>query len=225
VAVVFLTVEPGSRTVVYRRPALCGDVVSVGRDQASTYFTLTTRAGGGIFIPGYQRRAHLVLPGHAVLSVAPTGRMLVAPLDRDPEEVRIGPWRARTERDPPPRPAAGPAAVWSGVGRPAPLALGRDQLVVGRVLAWSPSAARALVVGVLRDVLGVFAIDTSADAADRTPRLVTELRGAVGATFARDGTALLAMGGRLYAVRAGGLRDVPLPEGAPAPSGPVVWLP
>ncbi|HXF72673.1 MAG TPA: hypothetical protein VNO79_08720, partial [Actinomycetota bacterium] len=225
VAVVFLTVEPRSRTAVYRDPALCGDVLSVGRDQASTYFTVAARSGGGIFIPGYQRRPHPVLPGHAILSAAPTGRMLVAPLDRRPGRGGIGPWGARADRDPPPPSVAGPAAVWSGVGRPAPVALGPDRLVVGRVLAWSPSASRALVVGVLHDLLGVFALDTSADAADRSPRLVTELRGAVGATFSRDGTALIAMGGRLYAVREGGLRDVPLPEGAPVPSGPVVWLP
>ncbi len=84
----------------------------------------------------------------------------------------------------------------------------------------------------------MYVVDAGPGLTERSPRLVVAAGKRVGATFAPDGTAYLAIGGGLFAssgpelASAAGssstgtaLVSIRLPDGAPRPSGPIAWIP
>ena len=58
----------------------------------------------------------------------------------------------------------------------------------------------------------------------RTARSVGVVRGSTDAAYAADGTAFVVTGGRLWEVRDHRMEPLDLPEGSPAPTGPVAWI-
>jgi hypothetical protein len=112
---------------------------------------------------------------------------------------------------------------WRGRGGPAPV--GSGGFVADRVLAWSGDGSRALVVGDLASAPGVYLTDAVPGGEERLD-LVSPMTGAVtGGTFAADGTAYFVMNGRVLTTRGGTAAPLEMPGDAPAPAGPIVWMP
>jgi hypothetical protein len=202
-------VAAGSTERVLGPPLLCGDLLALGRDINTTYFTERSGTGVGTYSVGIGA-THAVLLDLEMQGVSPTADFLVLPVDTRGRRVR----------------GLGTRLFWPGTG--GPLAYGRpgDPLIVRRVLAWSQDGSQAAVIGHTPSLRGVFLLDTSASG-DRRRSATYVARDArdTAATFARDGTLYVAVDGLLLSYADGAVRPVPLPGGAPRPAGPILWLP
>jgi hypothetical protein len=201
VTIQLITVESREVERTFRRRDLCGDLVSVGRDTVATYFTRVSRDRLGIFYAGIGV-AHSVLPDYALVSVSSTSDMLVTGSEE----------------------AEGTVLYWRGRGGPVPLGTEAEDLVVARVLAWSPDGGQALVAGRLGDRTGLFGIVAGPGEEPREPTFVRGASGPSGAAFSDEGVAYLALSGGLFEYREGRLKLIDLPAGAPRPLGPVAWV-
>jgi hypothetical protein len=197
-------VNTGIPQNVLDEPKGCGDVVSLGRSGAATYYTRAATGGVGIYFTGVVGVPHLVLDGYAMLSVSPVSDFLVVPAGGT---------------------SSGAVLFWRGHGGPVPLGDANDDLIVGRVLAWSPDGAQAAVLGSLGLREGVFVLDSGPGVERREPTFVVPGGPDIGASFNDEGVLYLVIGGHLFSYADGVLSDVLLPEGSPAPSGPIVWMP
>lgn len=211
----------GSDSRILDERHLCGDLLSLGRDGAFTYFTRV--ADGRTFISSFGLGlTRTVLPGRGLLSVSPASDfLLVAPPPSHPVHVRPVGGRA-------PDIVSGPARAVSyrratGAGPPAPYRSGGRALDGDRVLAWSPDSSRAAVVGRLGTDHGIFLVNTGAGDVRRVPVLMVRGRDRLGAAFTPTGAVYLASGGHLYRYTEW-LSSVVLATGGP-PSGPMAWLP
>lgn len=210
-------VNTGITQNVLEQPKGCGDLVSLGRSGAATYYTRSATGGVGIYFTGVVGVPHLVLDGYAMLSVSPASDFLVVPANG-------------TSSGGPPfgGPGGAPSSAvlfWRGRGGPVGLGDANDDLIVERVLAWSPDGAQAAVVGSLGPREGVFVLDAGPRVERREPTFVVPGGHDLGATFDDEGVLYLVIGGHLFSYADGVLSDVLLPEGSPAPSGPIVWMP
>jgi hypothetical protein len=210
-------VNTGITQNVLEQPRGCGHLVSLGRSEATTYYTRSTPGDVGIFFTSVVGVPHLVLDGYGMLSVSPASDFLVVPAD------------ANTTGGPPfgsPGGSPGGAVLfWRGHGGPVRLGDAKDDLIVERVLAWSPDGARAAVLGSLGSRRGVFVLDAGPGVERRAPTFVVSGGHDLGATFDDEGVLYLVIGGHMFSYLDGVLSDVLLPGEAPAPSGPIVWLP
>lgn len=182
----------------------CGDIVSLGRSRAATYYTQSEAGGVGINFTGVVGVPHLVLDGYAMLSVSPVSDFLVVPATGT---------------------SSGAALFWRGHGGPVRLGDAKDDLSIEGVLAWSPDGGQAAVLGSLGPREGVFVLDAGPGIERREPTFVVPGGHDLGATFDDEGVLYLVIGGHLFSYADGVLSDVLLPDGSPAPSGPIVWMP
>jgi hypothetical protein len=221
-----VTTETGVREPILDDPALCGALLSLGRDGAETYFTQRTRHGFRIRSCGTTCVPAPMLTGFSMVSVSPLSDFLVTPTGSlvTGEVVSSGIRPVIV-----PGTALGPGTVlyWRGRGGPIPLGDDANALLVDRALAWSPDGAHVVVAGRLGASRGVFLIDAGPGPASvrRAPTYVVRTGGPSWATFSDDGIAFLAMGGRLVAFGEGSLAEIPLPTGAAEPAGPITWTP
>ena len=102
---------------------------------------------------------------------------------------------------------------------------GKDVLVIERILAWTADGGRVALVGTLGARRGVFVLDAGSGSGLRVPRFVMPADPGLDATFDAAGRLYLSAEGRLSVARDDSLDRLPLPAGAPAPSGPIVWIP
>jgi len=198
---------------------ICGDVLSVGRTSLG-YFVTTERRGvadvvaADVVGAGYDD-AGVLLADHGLIAIAPGGEMLVTPssefLPMSGEDV----------------PIAGAAWYFRQFGgRAVPYLVDGIPLRVDRVLAYAPDAVQALAIGRLPGEdpgLWELPLGVGGDG-PRTPRSVGVTTGPTAASYAADGTAFVVTGGRLWEVRHHRMEPLDLPEGAPAPTGPLVWI-
>ncbi len=219
-----VSVRTLERQRVFEQSRPCGRLLSLGLDGQLTYFTRASHGHVGIYYVGVDA-AHRVLFGYGMLDVSPASDFLVTPVETgDPRALALASRRT--------------VLYWRGDGGPVPLGTGRRGLHVERTLAWSPDASEAIVAGRLGGSRGVYVVDAGPGLTERSPRLVVAAGKRVGATFAPDGTAYLAIGGGLFAssgpelASAAGssstgtaLVSIRLPDGAPRPSGPIAWIP
>ena len=179
------------------------------------FVSLAGRRDSGVYELGY-KTLHQVVPDYALLGVSPVGDMLVGPRVNAP----TGPADGSS-------PVLRTLLVWQGVGGPTIIGNARDDLRAERFLAWSHNGDRAAILGTLGSVRSIWLVDIKPGAGRRRPvRVAPELPqqvGSVGATFARDALFVTAAG-KLYASTGRGFREVHLPDGAPPPSGPILWL-
>ena len=212
-------VAPRGTEVRVDRP-LCADVVTVGRDDLRTYLTLRRGDRTKIVFAGLDR-FHPVLNGYALASVSVTADLVVVPAsDRAPiDGGPTGPHGGLGE-------TGGAAMFFRGLsgGRPIPYVQPPDGLVLTSVLGWSSDASTTWVTGRVAGREGIYEVDAGPSAGDRAPRLLGSVHGSLFATNADDGTAIFADGGALSALRDGRLAPLRLPAGAPAPTGPIVWI-
>ena len=113
----------------------------------------------------------------------------------------------------------------TGIGGPITVGDGTDALTVERILSWSPDGSRVVLVGALGQRQGVFVLSAGAGTGPRVPRFVMPAGGTMDATFDDAGSLYLSVDGRIFVDRGGVLSRLELPEGAPAPGGPIVWIP
>jgi hypothetical protein len=193
----------------------CSVLTGMGVDGLSRPYISLTGPRPGVYLVGY-RRLHRVVPQYTLLSISALGDMLVGP-PATPD---------------PARPEASPVTrtllVWKGVGGPLVIGTARHDLAAERVLGWSPDGHRAAVLGTLDGLRSVWLVTSGAGTGRRRPvRIAPSLPPGetdVGAAFAGR-VVLVDLGGLLFRSGPGGWRPVHLPRGAPAPHGPILWLP
>jgi hypothetical protein len=209
-------VNTGITQNVLEQPKGCGHLVSLGRSEASTYYTRSAPGDVGIFFTGVVGVPHPVLDGYGMLSVSPASDFLVVPAGGN----TTGPPFGSPDRTP-----SGAVLFWRGHGGPVRLGDARNDLIVERVLAWSPDGAQAAVLGSLGSLDGVFVLDAGPGVERRAPTFVVSGGHDLGATFDDQGVLYLVIGGHMFSYLDGVLSDVLLPGGTPAPSAPIVWMP
>ena len=221
-AIVIKTILPGLVERQYDR-TMCGDILSVGRDSNTTYFTRRWHDRVDLVSAGYGRTHH-VLSDFALLSISPASDMVVVPAAALPTPV-VALATLRDGGDTPPPSVFGTSSFFRGLrGAPRPYRSGQERLWIDRVLAWSPDSAMALVAGRLGDRVGLYEIAAGPGRRTEPPRWVGPIQGATWASFADDGLAFVWTDHRLFVLRGGELQPLSIPEGAPQPGGPLVWL-
>jgi hypothetical protein len=221
-AIVIKTIVPGLVEQQFDR-TMCGDILSVGRDSNTTYFTWRRRDRVDLVSAGFGRTHH-VLSDFALLSISPASDMLVVPADTLPTPA-LSLATLRDRGDVPPPSIFGTSSFFRGLrGAPRPYRSGDDRLWIDKVLAWSRDSAVALVAGRLAGRLGLYEIAAGPGRRTDPPRWVGPIQGASWASFADDGLAFVWTDDRLFLTRGGGLEPLSIPDGAPRPDGPMVWL-
>jgi hypothetical protein len=202
---------------------MCGDIRSAGRDANTTYFTLQHGDHVDIRYAGYGR-THPVLRDFALLSISPASDLLVIPSDELPPPTVV-PLAVREAGDPVPTAVFGTALFYRGLShRPKPYGVPGARLWVDRVLAWSRDSTSALVAGHVGVRIGIFEVRTGPGTHAAPPHYVGPIDGSTWATFADHHIGFVLTAGGISTYRDGELTPLPLPEGAPAPDGPIVWM-
>lgn len=192
-------------------PGFCGPLLSLSRSAAATYFTAASGDRLSVYLTGSVGVPHLMFDGVGVISAKPPSAFLLTPEPRT------------SRRDP--SMGTGTLLGWKGIGGPVTVGDGRDVLVIERILAWTSDGGRVALVGTLGARSGVFVLDAGSGSGLRVPRFVMPADPGLDATFDAAGRLYLSAEGRLSVARDGSIDRLPLPLGAPAPSGPIVWIP
>jgi hypothetical protein len=193
-------------------PGFCGPVLSLSRSAAATYFTAASGDRLSVYLTGSVGVPHLMFDGVGVISATPPAAFL---LTRGSPRAMVGD----------PSTDTGTLLGWKGIGGPVTVGDGRDVLVSERVLAWTADGGRVALVGELGDRRGVFVVDAGSGSGVRVPRYVMPATPGLDAAFDAVGHLYVSADGRVSVGRGGSLDELPLPVGAPAPSGPIVWIP
>ena len=212
VTIAAIRLQPGVR--LEERPSeltACGDVISLDSDGSLSYFTYRVGRRLHVAYPGVER-PRVILRDHGLLGVSWAGDMVVQPIGAQNDGALA--YFNRKTTDP----------------HPAPVAFNGDTaFAFGGVLAWAPNSFEAFVLGVSSGrpspTSGVYALDTLASDGIDPPRWLMEASGPTSATYTREGIAIVATGGDVFAIHDAGVSEVPLPMGAPLVDGRVAWLP
>jgi hypothetical protein len=187
-------------------PGVCGPVLSLSRSAAATYFTARSGDRFGVYLTGEVGVPHLLFDDAVMLTASPVSGFLLDPSEQGSDE------------------GEGVVIAWRGIGGPIPVAQRDRTLVAERVLAWSRDGARVALVGSLGATSGVFLIDASSGTGPTEPVLAAEADDVLDATFDSEGTLFVTAPEGILAYRDGSMRPVDLPDGAPMPDGPIVWI-
>lgn len=221
VSIVWAKLVPALRERKYADHALCGDLLSIGLDDASTMFTL--ERGGrriGIFFAGIGR-IHRVLSGYAMIAVSALSDIIVVPREA---LANLKPLPDRPEQEHADLQGAALHFLGSGDPRPLPYGVGGEPFAVARMLAWNTNSAIALVVGRQGVRRGFFLLDTGSGNGVEDPRYIGPVSGIPYGTFALDDTVFVETADGLFATVDGNLVRLQPPADAPAPEGPIVWI-
>lgn len=202
---------------------VCGDILSAGRTSLGYFLTRQGLDGVDVIGAGYAD-AGVLLRDHGVIAISPGGDLLVTPTTEFvPAVVPTRP--ARGDYDPPPLRVAGAAAYLTQFGGgPEPYVVRGVPLRVDEILAYTPGATTALAIGRLGgDRPGLWEVPLGVPGPE-IPRYVADVEGFTAAAYANDGTGYVVTRGRLWRLRSHRLTPLDVPEGAPAPVGPLVWI-
>lgn len=202
---------------------ICGDILSAGRTSLGYFLTRQGLDGVDVVGAGYPD-AGVLLRDHGVIAISPGGDLLVTPTTEFvPAVVPTRP--ARGDYDPPPLRVAGAAAHFTQLGGgPEPYVVRGVPLRVDEVLAYARGATTALVIGRLGgDRPGLWEVPLGVPGPE-IPRYVADVEGFTAAAYANDGTGFAVTKGRLWRLRNHRLTPLDVPEGAPVPTGPLVWI-
>lgn len=220
VSIVWAKLVPALRERKFTDPALCGDLLSIGLDDASTMFTLDRGGHIGIYFAGIGR-IHRVLPGYAMVAVSALSDIIVVPRE---SLATLTPLPARPEQENADLRGVALHFLGSGEPRPLPYGVGGDPFAIDRMLAWNSSAASALVVGSQGFRRGFYILDTVAGNGVDAPRYIGPVSGIPYGAFAIDDTVFVETADGLFATAGGDLFRLQPPADAPAPDGPIVWI-
>ncbi len=215
-----LVAPTGTEVRVDRR--LCGDVLTVGRDDLRTYLTLRHGPRQRIVFAGLGR-FHRVLDGYALAAVSPAADMLVVPASG---RAGAPSWPSTAQPHGRPRGGKGAGLFFRGLGMHGAIAYGgpADAFKLDGVLGWSSDASIALVTGRLGDRWGIFELDAGPSAGQGSPRFLGPINGGTFATYTDGGTGIVDNAGTLSTLTGGRLTPLTPPAGAPTPTGPIVWI-
>ena len=221
IAVADLVLATRQRVFFDRRS--CADLLAVARSGVRTTVSIDRGGRIGTFSVG-RRTFHPEISGHVLAGASPGGDLLVTPAAAG-DFPGIAPLRGRARAAAPVARSTGATVVyWPGRGGPAPLGDAGD-VVVDRVLAWSDDGSTALAVGDVASIPSVF-VTTAVPAAREVARVIARVSGAVtGGALAGDGTAYVAMDGRILESRGGVAAPLAASSAAPRAVGPMTWLP
>jgi hypothetical protein len=181
----------------------CGSATNVGRNLTLPYLTLEHGGQPSVYAVN-AGKLRPVLPGFRALSVSLNGDLLVQPTGASTVALFYP-----SSTAPPPQPVGPRRAPMTGV----------------RVLGWDGDASNVYVLGTLHGVRGVYRIAVSPVAEPRTPELILPTDAAdVSMSATPAGDVYVQTDGQVTGVRNGQPRPLMLPPGAPAPSGPVLWI-
>ena len=222
VSIVWAKLVPALRERRYEDPALCGDLLSVGLDDASTMFTLDRGGLVGIFFAGGTvRTIHRVLAGYAMVAISTLSDLIVVPQE---SLATLTPLPVRPDEKHPELEGAAMQFLGSGEPRPLPYGVPHEPFAISRMLAWNASAASALVVGREAFRRGFYLLDTAPGDGVTTPRYIGPVSGTPYGTFSLDDTVFVETADGLFATIDGHLVRLQPPADAPAPEGPIVWI-
>jgi len=221
VSIVWARLNPPMREPKYADPSLCGDLLSIGLDNLSTMFTLDRNGHIGIYFAGIGR-IHRVLDGYAMIAVSALSDLIVVP---QASFASLRPLPARPEQERADLRGAGLYFEGSGEGRPLPYGVGSDPFAIARVLAWAPNGSYALVVGSQGFKRGFYLLDTVAGDGVDAPRYVGPTSGVPYGTITFGDTVIVETADGLFAWSGEDLRRIETAPGAPAPDGPIMWIP
>jgi hypothetical protein len=202
---------------------ICGDVLSAGRTSLGYFLTRQGLDGVDVIGAGYAD-AGVLLHDHGVIAISPGGDMIVTPATEFlPAVVPTRP--ARAEYDPPPLRVSGAAFYYTQFGgEPEPYVARGAPIRVDEVLGYSPGATTALVIGRRPgEHAGLWELPLGVPGPE-TPRFVSDAEGFTAVAYANDGTGFVVTKGRLWRLRNHRLTPLDVPEGAPTPTGPLVWI-
>jgi hypothetical protein len=221
VSIVWAKLVPALRERKYADPALCGDLLSIGQDNASTMFTLDRGGHIAIFFAGIGR-IHRVLSDYAMVAISGLSDIIVVPREA---LATLTPLPSRPEQEHADLRGAGLYFLGSGEPRPLPYGgVGGVPFAIARMLAWNTNDAFALVVGRQGFRRGFYILDTASGNGVDTPRYLGPVSGIPYGTFALDDTVFVETADGLFVTVDGELVRLPPPEDAPAPVGPIVWI-
>ena len=205
-------VSTGDVGWAFHDPGFCGPVTSLSRSMAATYLTAPSGDRYGVYLTGQVGGPHLLFEGLSLVSGSPVSSFVLRPADDR---------AVASDAD------TGALLGWNGIGGPISLGRGDEQLIVERVLAWSPDGALVALVGTLGTSSGVFVVETGSGTGQREPAFVDLARDVRDATFDGAGVLYLVAEGGLFVYRAeaGTVTVLELPGGAPPPASPIVWIP
>ncbi len=221
VSIVWAKLVPSLRERKYADPELCGDLLSVGQDNANTMFTLDRGGRIGIFFAGIGT-IHRVLPGYAMVAVSGLSDIIVVPRESLATLTPLPSRPAQEHAD-----LRGAGLYVLGTGEPTPLpygGVGGVPFSIARMLAWSTSASSALVVGRQGFRRGFYLLDTASENGVDAPRYIGPVSGIPYGTFALDDTVFVETADGLFATAGSDLVRLQPPADAPAPDGPIVWI-
>ena len=201
----------GTSEVRYDGP-MCGLPLTIARDGTFIYVVAARGTTASIVFVGggYTER---FIDDHALVSLSTRGDFLITPVPR--------PGAGQTRAPP-----QGLQLYYRSPSQSGPVPFGkkRQPLLVDEFLTWSRDAGDAYVLGLYRGVRGVYRITMAPGIGLRVPELVDRTDAAtIEATVTAAGDLILLQDGELSTVRAGVLRPLTLPPGAPRPAGPVLW--
>jgi hypothetical protein len=215
---------PPETAVVFRAERLCGDILSAAVDGDRAYLSIARGEVVRTSWTGPAQVLHREVPNRTFGSISPTGDMIVTPVRFLSSGIVPG-------RDPDPGPIAqlaGPSELTPrGRGGPAPISALGEPIQVQRTLAWARDGTSALVVGAPLDgVPAIYEVEGGVGEGDREAEEIWNVDGPIGgASYAEDGSVYLVMDRQMIHITDGVLDRVAIPEAAPVPTGPVLWLP
>lgn len=220
VSIVWAKLVPALREQKYVAPALCGDLLSIGEENAETLFTLERHGRIGIYFVG-NGRLHSVLQGSALVAVSGLSDLIVVADEGVPD---LGPLPLRPGQEN--GDLQGVGLYFRGLGepRPIPYVFGNETFAIDRLLAWSVDASVALVEGRLGDQRGLYELDTAPGDGLNAPIPIGLAQGVPYATFTHDGELIVETLAGLFRVVHDQLVPFTPPVDAPAPAGPIVWI-
>lgn len=198
----------------YARDRLCGRVTTIGRASLVTFFTLRRDGRTDVYFAGVH--PHRILRDHTMVSVSPTSDLLVVPTPGESDTYGGA------------QVLGGDVSLFfRGLGDTGPIAYGTRArpFAIVRVLAWTIDALSVIVEGRWGELDGLFVLDGGAGDGLDPPRFLGPSSGRASATFSERGVAFVVDGPSLSYVRDGILVPLRLPADAPAPDGPIVWIP
>jgi len=192
---------------------MCGLPLTIARDGTFIYVVAARATTASIVFvgSGYTER---FIDDHALVSLSTRGDFLITPVPRPGAGQTYG------------SPQGGLQLYHRSPSRSGPVPFGgrHQPLLVDEFLTWSGDAGDAYVLGLYRGVRGVYRITMGPGVGLRVPELVDRTYAAtIEATVTAAGDLILSRDGELSFVRAGELRPLTLPPGAPHPAGPLLW--
>jgi hypothetical protein len=206
-----LEVDRGRAEDVYRATQ-CGRPTALGTGYGIAYVTLSTGEAWttvGV-LPG---RTVFPFPGWGLVAVSRAGGLLLVPTGELPLEGRQPLSRAVGQL----------TVAGSDLAEPEAYRVDGEPLFIESVLGWASASGGVYIAGAAGEDRGIYLVTIEGGG---RPTLLAPLAGEQVALTETSGSSLfVTVDGRFYRVRQGSLQPVEPPPDAPAPDGPILWVP